>query len=125
MKDLPQLLKFGPDQGTKYAENPSNHHGGMHENGQMDGPTDRSGLSLYIFPDSAIVVRGTIRGINATFFCTEQRYILHASSRYCGRSMYMHQQPMVPYYGTEHKENLAIMEEYVMMDRRTEPIPPQ
>ena len=39
-----------PDHGTKYEESLSSHHGGMREDGWLDGP----GPFLYV-PDYAIV----------------------------------------------------------------------
>ena len=36
-----------PDHGTQYEEKPSSHHGGMPEDKQMDGLTDRQDLFLY------------------------------------------------------------------------------
>ena len=45
-----------PDHGTKYEDNSSCHHGGMCEDGQMDGQTG----SIPIFPDSCIAEWGII-----------------------------------------------------------------
>ena len=53
-----------PDHGTKYEGNTASHHGGMHENGQMDRRTCRQVDGWTgpdpIFPNSAIVEWGIL-----------------------------------------------------------------